>query len=67
MQSLDALLKAKDDDTAAAAQIAVLKETGIILRRERAIIETDRAIRWQPWLQLKAWFARDRPRFPDLP
>ena len=36
-----------------------------ILRREWAAIETDRAIRWQPWLQLKAWLGHDPPKFPD--
>ena len=37
-----------------------------ILRRERAAIETDWAVRWQPWLQLKAWCRCGPPRFPDL-
>jgi hypothetical protein len=56
-QLLAALQNAKDDDTAGTAQIAVLKETGIILRRERTAIE---AGRWWPWVaqQLRAWLHR---------
>jgi hypothetical protein len=45
---------AKDDDTAGTAQIAVLKETRIMLRREGAAIEAPG--RWWPWVaqQLRA-------------
>ena len=57
-QSMAALQAAKDDDTAGTAQIVVLKETGMILRRERAVIEAPG--RWRLWVsqRLREWLRR---------
>jgi hypothetical protein len=64
IQSLDGLLLAPADQEVSITQKLTMATTDI-LRRERAVIETDQAIRWQPWLQLKAWLARDPPHWPN--